>query len=89
MFCPECDAVLVLKKMKKCSNQSQKVQCRDCGYEVENNMQSDVFLIQERIIHGVESLIEIIETDDDNEKITSEMREELRERYRESPIYLT
>ena len=90
MFCPKCDAVLILKKGngKSGSDRSQIVICRDCNLEIENNVDINGFLIKQEIDHGVEVLIEIIEsTDEEDERITKEMREELSERYREAPIY--
>ncbi len=91
MFCPQCDAVFILKKSKgkKNAKQSQIIICRDCGVEFQKEKEIEEFLIRSKIEHGIESLIEVIEFNEDQEKISPETREELRERYREAPIYLS
>ena len=85
MFCEKWDAFLVLNKVKGSKETiiTRSIVCIDCGLEFANDNDVKGFMIKQEIEHGVEAFIEIVEFKEHEDKITEDMREELRERYRE------
>ncbi|MHA2099711.1 MAG: hypothetical protein ACW99A_13625 [Candidatus Kariarchaeaceae archaeon] len=84
MFCPECDSVLILKKTnnKKNSKEPPFIGCADCNYKVNNDDINVNFVIKEVVPHDIDAWIEVIEARPEK-VISPEIREELRELYRE------
>ncbi|MHA2028001.1 MAG: hypothetical protein ACW99A_12930 [Candidatus Kariarchaeaceae archaeon] len=75
MFCPNCDSVIVPKE--------GVLVCLDCDYKDEStNMET--YVIKETVVHTEKSRIEVVEDPQDLMGITKEIREELREQYREA-----
>ncbi|MCE7735320.1 MAG: hypothetical protein GPJ54_10615 [Candidatus Heimdallarchaeota archaeon] len=75
MFCVNCDSVLVPKE--------NVLVCLDCDYK-EEGVDMDTFVIREEVIHTEKSRIEVVENPADMIGITKEIREDLREQYREA-----
>lgn len=80
MFCPNCDSVLVISRDKKTAG---KLKCLDCNYVEDAEDKLDEFVIREDISHNEKSKIEIVEFNE-GEGITQEIREELKEQFREA-----
>ncbi len=75
MFCVNCDSVLVPKE--------STLVCLDCDYK-EEGVDMDTFVIREPVVHTEKSRIEVVENPADMIGITKEIREDLREQYREA-----
>ena len=75
MFCPNCDSVVVPKE--------GVLVCLDCDYKDEDS-NLDTYIIKEEVIHTEKSRIEVVENPADLIGITKEIREDLREQYREA-----
>lgn len=77
MFCPECDSMLEIK------TDDDVITCPDCEFKQKSNKVFENLIISEEIDNLHTSKIEIIDKSSSIE-ITAEMRDELRETYRES-----
>lgn len=75
MFCPNCDSVLIPKE--------GLLKCLDCDYK-EEEVDLDTFVIKDAVSHNEKSRIEVVETPIEMIGITKDIREELREQYREA-----
>lgn len=76
MFCPKCDGVLVPK--------DGNLLCVDCDYSGVNEKGTDHYIIKEEVKHTEKSRIEVVEKPSEIEGISQDVREELREQYREA-----
>lgn len=76
MFCPECESVIVPK--------DGNLVCLDCDYKSTDQEKLDDYIIKEELDPKVKSRIEIISQPFEEIGITKEIREELREQYREA-----
>lgn len=83
MFCPKCDAVLIPLRQKDKNAPKGAIGCPDCDY-VEENTNTEDFIIREEISEEDKSRIEILEASTGEAAITDEIREELQEAYREA-----
>ncbi|MHA2251452.1 MAG: hypothetical protein ACXAD7_13905, partial [Candidatus Kariarchaeaceae archaeon] len=82
IFCPNCDSVLApLKEEKEAVN---VLGCLDCDYRSDNDNELDNFVIKGQIDHSPKSKIEVVTKSAEDAGITAEIREELREQYREA-----
>lgn len=75
MFCPNCESVLIPKE--------GIVKCLDCDYK-DDSTDMDTYVIKEAVVHTEKSRIEVVEDPIALEGITKDIREELREQYREA-----
>ena len=75
MFCEICDAVLVPK--------DGVLTCLDCGNSMEDPSSLEKYIIKDESTDSL-SRIEIVEQTEEFEGITKEIRDELREQYREA-----
>ena len=75
MFCPNCDGVLIPKE--------GITRCLDCDYK-EEKTDMDTFVIKDTVLHTEKSRIEVVEDPHDLIGISKDIREELREQYREA-----
>ena len=83
MFCPNCDSVLALPKKKKKGIPEGALICMDCDYVLEDESVTSTLIIKEEINHGETSQIEIVDFNDGG-GISSDIREELTEQFREA-----
>ncbi len=81
-FCPKCDALLILDP-KKSKPGKPVLKCRDCDYSSSDKSKAKDYVLSEEVAHSEKDTIEIV-TETENDNISSEIREELTEQYREA-----
>jgi DNA-directed RNA polymerase subunit M/transcription elongation factor TFIIS len=84
IFCPNCDSVLVPIKNEEKSTDAKILGCLDCDYQSNDNDQLENYVIKDQVHHSSRSKIEVIEQENMDSGISPEVREELREQYREA-----
>jgi DNA-directed RNA polymerase subunit M/transcription elongation factor TFIIS len=84
IFCPNCDSVLVPIKNEEKSTDTKILGCLDCDYQSNDNDQLENYVIKDQVHHSSRSKIEVIDQEIIDSGISPEVREELREQYREA-----
>ncbi|MCY3410585.1 MAG: hypothetical protein INQ03_03005 [Candidatus Heimdallarchaeota archaeon] len=80
-YCPECDSLLVYRNDE---NNQVIFTCPDCGYVEEKSEQiTNTFVVSEQIMRDEKTKIEVVEVPS-IDGIPQDIREELREQYREA-----
>ncbi|MDH5402156.1 MAG: hypothetical protein OEZ01_07920 [Candidatus Heimdallarchaeota archaeon] len=82
IFCPNCDAVLTPIKEKDAPKGALK--CLDCDYQSTDEQSMENYVFKEELNHTEKSKIEIVEHSLYEDGIPEDMKEELREQYREA-----
>ncbi len=81
-FCPKCDSLLHITKDKKSGKPLLK--CPDCEYVESNEKVAESYIISDEISHTEKDIIEMIEVREEDHVLSSDIREELTEQFRES-----
>ena len=77
MFCPECDSMLEIKP------DNNELVCPDCEFKQKSDKAFENLVISEEIDNIDSTRIDVVESISSSE-ISSDVRDELRETYRES-----